>query len=120
MRTPVDLNHSKSTNNGTKSTQGAKDNNITTMSSLSPSVETASRTGSFDAVIVGQSVSFSATVLLVTHTIATILGFVVLDSPDEPIPDLHFAIVEFLILFMMPPMLPSFVALHEHGVDTDQ
>jgi len=68
---------------------------IQNQQTMEQNVATASRTGSFDAVIVGQTASFSATVLLVACAIATILGFIMLDSPNEPIPDLHFAIVEF-------------------------
>jgi hypothetical protein len=50
--------------------------------------------------------------LLIAYAITLIVGFVSLDSPDQPIGDPMFTILEILILAMMPAMVALMVAVH--------
>jgi hypothetical protein len=58
-------------------------------------------------------VSASATVVLMAaYLITLIVGFLSLDSPDEPIGDPMFSILEIVIIVMMPAMVGLMVAVH--------
>ena len=62
-----------------------------------------------------RTASFTVTILLVAYIIITLLGFASLESPDDPIEDPYFTMMEVLILLIMPPMVLIFVALHEQS-----
>jgi len=58
-------------------------------------------------------VASSATVILiVAYAITLMVGLATLDSPDEPIGDPMFTILEVLIIIMMPAMVALMVAVH--------
>lgn len=50
--------------------------------------------------------------LIVAYGVTLVIGFVSLTSPDEPIGDPMFTILEVLILLLMPAMVALMVALH--------
>jgi hypothetical protein len=50
--------------------------------------------------------------LLVAYTVTLAVGFASLESPDEPIGDPMFAILEVLIIVMMPALVALMVAVH--------
>jgi uncharacterized membrane protein len=58
---------------------------------------------------------FAVSILLVAYAITTVLGFASLESPDDPMEDPYFSLMEVLILVMMPLMMSSMVAFHDHA-----
>jgi hypothetical protein len=65
---------------------------------------TARRLGIFSAV--------GVTVLVVAYAITLTIGFLSLKSPQQPISDPMFSILEVLIILMMPVMVALMVAVH--------
>ena len=61
----------------------------------------------------GSIASYAVALLLVAYVITTLLGFTSLESPDDPIEDPYFTLMEVLILLIMPLMLLAIVAFHE-------
>ena len=51
-------------------------------------------------------------ILLVAYAVTLAVGFLSLESPDQPIGDPMFTILEILILTMMPAMVALMVAVH--------
>ncbi|MCB2204816.1 hypothetical protein KQI65_08700 [bacterium] len=66
--------------------------------------QTARRFGIASAIILAT--------LLVAYAITLAVGFMSLESPDQPIGDPMFTILEVLILTMMPAMVALMVAVH--------
>lgn len=62
---------------------------------------------------IGRISSFSVSILLLAYVIITLLGFASLDSPDDPIEDPYFTLMEILILLIMPLMMLVMVAFHQ-------
>jgi hypothetical protein len=73
----------------------------------------------------GDSMKFTATarglgifsavatvVLLVAYAVTLAVGLVSLESPDQPIGDPMFTMLEVLIILMMPAMVALMVAVH--------
>ena len=58
---------------------------------------------------VGKIASYMTVTLLVCYLVVTVIGLATLSSPDDPIQDPYFTIMEVLILFLMPTMLVSLV-----------
>lgn len=54
----------------------------------------------------------SVVVLQVVYAVTLAVGFLSLKSPEEPIGDPMFSILEILIILMMPPMVALMVAVH--------
>jgi len=54
-------------------------------------------------------------ILMVLYAITTILGFLSLESPENPIDDPYFTIMELLILCIAPLMVISMVSLHAYA-----
>ena len=54
----------------------------------------------------------STAVLLVAYAVTLALGFLSLESPDQPIGDPMFSILEILIILTMPTMVALMVAVH--------
>jgi hypothetical protein len=54
----------------------------------------------------------STAVLLVAYAVTLALGFLSLESPDQPIGDPMFSILEILIILTMPAMVALMVAVH--------
>jgi hypothetical protein len=65
---------------------------------------TARRLGIISAV--------SVVVLQVAYAVTLVLGFLSLDSPQQPIGNPFFTILEILIIFMMPAMVALMVSVH--------
>ncbi|MBU1701367.1 MAG: hypothetical protein KJ970_00410 [Candidatus Eisenbacteria bacterium] len=65
---------------------------------------TARRLGIYSAV--------ATAVLLVAYASTLVLGLAMLESPDQPIRDPMFSILEILIIAMMPAMVALMVAVH--------
>ncbi len=65
---------------------------------------TARRLGMVSAAI--------AVVLLLAYAVTLIVGFLSLASPDQPIRDPMFSILEILIIVMMPVLVALMVAVH--------
>jgi hypothetical protein len=66
--------------------------------------ETARRLGIFSAVAV--------VALQVAYAVSLMLGFLSLESPQDPIGDPFFTILEVLIILMMPALVALMVAVH--------
>jgi hypothetical protein len=62
---------------------------------------------------VARVASFSTSVLLVAYVITTLLGFASLQSPDDPIEDPYFTLMEVFILLIMPFMMVAMLAFHQ-------
>jgi len=56
--------------------------------------------------------AWSVAALLVLYLVTLVLGFLSLKSPDDPIGDPYFTILESLILVVAPLMVLSMIALH--------
>ena len=56
--------------------------------------------------------SIATAVLIVAYAVTLVIGFMSLQSPDEPIGDPMFTILEVLILALMPAMVGLMVAVH--------
>lgn len=51
--------------------------------------------------------------LLLAYVITTLLGLASLESPDDPIEDPYFTLMEVFILLIMPLMMLAFIALYQ-------
>ncbi len=56
----------------------------------------------------------------IVYAVTTVLGFVSLKSPNEPIGDPFFTMMELLILLMVPFMVVSMIAVHYHAAIEDK
>jgi hypothetical protein len=65
---------------------------------------TARRLGIFSAAV--------TVILLVAYTVTLTVGLASLESPDQPIGDPMFTILEVLLLLMIPAMIALMVAVH--------
>lgn len=66
---------------------------------------------------VGITSSFGLALLLIAYAIVLLLGFLSLESPDEPIPDPFFTTLEILILLISVPMIALAVSIHAWAPD---
>lgn len=62
--------------------------------------------------VLGMIASWSGAVLLVLYLVTLVLGFLSLRSPDDPIGDPYFTILEALILLVAPLLVLSMIAMH--------
>lgn len=60
----------------------------------------------------GRVSALAVVFLLTAYTVVTIMGFRSLASPDDPIGDPWFTLMELLIVLILPFMVMSFAALH--------
>jgi hypothetical protein len=60
----------------------------------------------------GLSAAVATTALLVAYAVTLAVGLAALESPDDPIRDPMFSILEILIIVMMPAMVALMVAVH--------
>lgn len=65
--------------------------------------------------VVGMITAWVIAALLILYAITLILGFISLESPDDPIRDPYFSILELLIVLMMPIMVTVMVVLHAYA-----
>ncbi|MBD3306449.1 hypothetical protein GF339_08625 [candidate division KSB3 bacterium] len=63
----------------------------------------------------GRVAAWAVGVLLVVYAVTTVLGFLSLQSPDDPIGDPFFSIMEVLIVLLAPLMVMSMVAVHAYA-----
>ena len=68
---------------------------------------------------VGKVASYMTVTLLLCYLIVTVIGLVTLPSPDDPIKDPYFTIMEVLILFLMPTMMVSLVIYYYFFVKSE-
>ena len=65
--------------------------------------------------LVGTAAAWAVSFLLVVYAITTVLGFLSLKSPQDPIGDPFFTIMELLIVLIVPLMVISMVAVHAYA-----
>ena len=64
---------------------------------------------------IGRAAAWAVFVLGVVYAVTTFLGFLSLKSPQEPIGDPYFSIMELLIVLMAPLMVLVMVAVHAYA-----
>ncbi len=64
---------------------------------------------------VGRYAAWTVSLLLVAYVVTLVLGFLSLKSPQDPIGDPFFSILELLIILMAPAMVVSMVAVHAYA-----
>ncbi len=64
------------------------------------------------AGMTGRAAAWVSAFLLTVYTVTTILGFLSLSSPDEPMGDPWFTLMELLIVLILPFMVVSMVSLY--------
>ncbi|KAB2877460.1 hypothetical protein F9K33_16375 [bacterium] len=65
--------------------------------------------------IAGMAASWATSALLVVYGITLILGLISLKSPNDPIADPYFTLMELLIVLIMPIMVLVMAALHYYS-----
>jgi hypothetical protein len=70
--------------------------------------------------VIGRAAAWATFVLLVVYAITTALGFLSLESADDPIGDPYFTMMELLIVLMMPPMVVTMVAVLAYASREDK
>lgn len=65
---------------------------------------------------VGRAAAWAAFCLLVVYAVTTVLGFLSLKSPQDPIGDPFFTMMELLIILIAPVMVVSMIAVHAYGL----
>jgi len=63
--------------------------------------------------LIGRIVSWTVSSIIIIYLITLILGFLSLKSPNEPIGNPYFSILEFLIIMLAPLMVFSLVVVHK-------
>ncbi len=63
----------------------------------------------------GRAAALAVFVLIVTYAVATTLGFLSLKSPQDPIGDPYFTMMELLILLLVAPLIISMMAVHAYA-----
>lgn len=70
--------------------------------------------------LLGSIASFAAFVLGLAYAVTTFLGFLSLESPQDPIGDPFFTAMEILILLLAPAMAVSMIAVHYYALPEDR
>ena len=70
--------------------------------------------------MMGRTTSWAVFILGIVYAVATILGFLSLQSPQDPIGDPFFTIMELLTILIAPLMATSMVAVHYHAAPEDR
>lgn len=65
--------------------------------------------------VIGRAAAWAVFFLLVVYAVTTVLGLLSLKSPDDPIGDPFFTIMELLIVLIAPLMVVSMVAVHAYA-----
>jgi len=63
----------------------------------------------------GRVAAWAVFVLLVAYAVTTVLGFLSLKSPQDPIGDPYFTIMELLIILMAPVLVVAMIAVHAYA-----
>jgi hypothetical protein len=64
---------------------------------------------------IGRAAAWAVFPLAVVYAVTTILGLLSLKSPQDPIGDPYFSLMELLIILMAPVMVVSMVAVHAYA-----
>jgi hypothetical protein len=64
---------------------------------------------------IGTTAAWSVFVLCVIYAVTTTLGFLSLKSPQDPIGDPYFTIMEIFIILLMPLMVITMIAVHAYA-----
>jgi hypothetical protein len=64
---------------------------------------------------IGRAAAWAVFILLVAYAVTTALGFLSLKSPQDPIGDPYFTIMELLIVITAPLMIVAMVAVHAYA-----
>ncbi len=64
---------------------------------------------------IGRAAAWAVSFLGVVYAVTTFLGFLSLKSPQDPIGDPYFTIMELLIVIMAPLMVVAMVAVHAYA-----
>lgn len=64
---------------------------------------------------IGSIAAWATFFLLVVYAVTTVLGFLSLQSPDDPIGDPYFTMMELLIVLIVPCMVVTMIALHAYA-----
>ncbi|TAJ45878.1 hypothetical protein CUJ86_02625 [Methanofollis fontis] len=65
--------------------------------------------------LLGTSAAWAAFLLLIAYAVTLALGLLSLGSPEEPIGDPYFSLMEVLIIMMAPSMVAVMVAVHAYA-----
>jgi hypothetical protein len=65
--------------------------------------------------ILGRVAAWSVFPLSVIYAVTTVLGLLSLKSPQDPIGDPYFTIMELLIILLVPAMVITMIAVHAHA-----
>ena len=65
--------------------------------------------------VIGRAAAWAVFFLLMVYAVTTVLGFLSLESPQDPIGDPFFTIMELLIVLIAPLMVVSMVAVHAYA-----
>lgn len=63
--------------------------------------------------IIGKAIAWSAALIIIIYLVTLILGFISLKSPDEPIGNPYFSILELLIIVLSPLIVFLFIIVHK-------
>ena len=69
---------------------------------------------------IGRPAAWCTSVVGLAYITVTLLGFLSLESPEAPIADPHFLIMELLTLIIAPLMVVSMVAVHDYAEENDK
>ncbi len=64
---------------------------------------------------IGRTAAWAVSILLVVYAVTTVLGFLSLKSPLDPIGDPYFSIMELLTVLIAPLLVLSMVAVHAYA-----
>ncbi|HSD56611.1 MAG TPA: hypothetical protein VLB04_00410 [Methanotrichaceae archaeon] len=64
---------------------------------------------------IGRAAAWAVFFLLVVYAVTTVLGFLSLKSPQDPIGDPYFTIMELLIVILAPLMIVAMMAVHAYA-----
>ena len=70
--------------------------------------------------IIGRAAAWAAFGFGVVYAVVTALGFLSLQSPQDPIGDPFFTLMEILLILTVPLMLVSMVAVHAYAAPADK
>ena len=65
--------------------------------------------------ILGRAASWAVTAILVVYAVTLVLGLLSLQSPQDPIGDPYFSVMEILIVLIAPVMVISMVSVHAYA-----
>jgi hypothetical protein len=65
--------------------------------------------------LIGRAAAWAVFFLIVAYAITTILGFISLKSPQDPIGDPYFTIMELLIIILAPLLVIIMIAVHAYA-----